>query len=112
MVVLRSERLPELGHGAGVEKMCRGADSGGTGDDHARSRARAARARRRRNNALRAVIVMAAAIDATPASVKRARAHPRSQASCATLFQPRQNARRAIEMLRSLDSRAPESRDS
>ena len=30
MVVLRCERLPELGHGAGVEKMCRGADSGGT----------------------------------------------------------------------------------
>src|SRR5262244_1147042 len=58
MVVLRCERLPELGHGAGVEKMCRGADSGGTGDDYARSRARAARARRRRNNALRAVIVM------------------------------------------------------
>jgi hypothetical protein len=35
MVVLRCERRPELGHGAGVEKMCRGADSGGTGDDHA-----------------------------------------------------------------------------
>jgi len=58
MVVLRCERLPELGHDAGVDKMCRGADSGGTGDDHTRSRARAARARRRRNNALRAVIVM------------------------------------------------------
>src|SRR5262249_31064122 len=40
------------------EKMCRGAESGGTGDDHTRSRARAAGARRRRNNAWRVIIVM------------------------------------------------------
>jgi hypothetical protein len=37
----------------------------------------------------------AAAIDAKPASVKRVRAHPRAEASYATLFQPRQDARRS-----------------
>jgi len=58
MGVLRCERPPELGHGAGVKKMCRGADSGGTGDDHARPRARAAGVRRRRNNARQAIFVM------------------------------------------------------
>jgi hypothetical protein len=78
MVVLRCERLPELGHGAGVEKMCRGADSGGTGDDHARSRARAARARRRRNNALRAVIVMGGGYR-RQAGLRQARAHAAGQ---------------------------------
>ena len=41
----------------GREKRCRGAESGGTGDDHARSRARAAEARRR-NNAWRVIVVM------------------------------------------------------
>ena len=95
MVVLRYERLPELGHDAGVEKMCRGADSGGTGDDHTRSRARAARARRRRNNALRAVIVMGGGYR-RQAGVRQARTcTPRAEASYATLFQPRQDARRS-----------------
>src|SRR6516165_3463487 len=42
----------------GREKMCRGAESDGTGDDHARSRARAAEARRRRINAWQVIIVM------------------------------------------------------
>src|SRR5262249_19789032 len=85
MVVLRCERLPELGHGAGVEKMCRGADSGGTGDDHARSRARAARARRR-NNALRAVIVMGGGYR-RQGGVRQARTRtPQAKASSATLF--------------------------
>src|SRR5262245_47158915 len=115
MVVLRCERPPELGHGAGVEKMCRRADSGGTGDDHTRSRARAARVRRRRNNALRAIVVMGGRYR-RQASVRQARMCTSAQAdaSGAALFQSRHDVRRSDAMgaLRSSDSKAPEFRDS
>src|SRR5215831_19443717 len=96
MVVLRCERPPELGHGAGVEKMCRRADSGGTGDDHTRSRARAARVRRRRNSALRAIVVMGSRYR-RQAGVRQAHTCTSAQAdaSGAALFQSRHDLRRS-----------------
>src|SRR5262249_40545849 len=108
MVVLRCERLPELGHCAGVEKMCRGADSGGTGDDHARSRAGAARARRRRNNALRWVIVMGGRYR-RHAGVRQARTRTPGLKPAVRLYSSRGTMRgEAVEAFKSSDSRARE----
>jgi hypothetical protein len=76
-------RRPDDEDAAEEIRTCRGSSSGGTRDNHARSRARAAAqatprslrdlgrsTRRRRKKIRRAIIVMAGAIDAMPFCVK------------------------------------------